>query len=191
MEHLRTFSPWIGYFVATAIVDWRLGLAVGLAIGIGVLVTSHHGIDLISAASTAFMALLLPLAILDPTSVLHRYTAALALGFLGATAVISILVHRPFTEAFARRDTPRAFWDTDLFRHANRVITAAWATSFLVTAVAVAVLVSVAPDQQVLAIAIQVAGFVGALRFTAWYRAHLAAGLRPETTLSGASALAN
>ncbi len=179
MDKLKTFLPWIAYGVGSAVADWRVGLAAGLVVGIVVLVTARQQIDLISGATVAFMAVLLPVAILWPESALSDAMPAACLAFLGLVAGTSVLIGRPFTETYARRETPPELWATDVFRQANRTITTGWAVSFLVTAAVVAVLLVAAPDQTVVRYVVQVAGFVAAARYTAWYRGRLAARFAP------------
>src|SRR5215468_10938751 len=128
MSYLRSFGPWIAYFAGTAIADWRLGLAAGLVVGIVLLVQDRHrGIDLISLAGTVYFAVMLPIAFFAVDSGVRDYTPVLALGTLGIAATASILVGKPFTLTFARRETPEELWETDVFLHVNVVITAAWA----------------------------------------------------------------
>ena len=180
MSYLKTFSPWIAYWAGTAVADWRLGLAAGLVVGIAVLVSGRRdGVDVISAAGVVYFAALLPVALAEPASSLSDGTAAMALAVLGIAATASILLGRPFTETFARRETPQELWDTPQFRDANRVITTAWAVSFLVTAAVLAVLLLIAPDALGVRIAVQVVGFVVPIRFTSLYRARLRARYAP------------
>ena len=179
MDKLKTFLPWIAYGVGSAVVDWRVGLAAGLVVGLVLRATTRQRIDLLSGATVVFLAVLLPVAILWPQSEVADAMPAVCLAFLGVVAGASVLVGRPFTETYARRETPPELWATDIFRQANRVITTGWAVSFLVTATVVAVLLEVAPDQTVARYVVQVAGFVAAARYTAWYRARLAARFAP------------
>ena len=179
MDKLKTFLPWIAYGVGSAVVDWRVGLAAGLVGGVVLLATARQEIDLISGATVAFMAVLLPVAILWPQSAVADAMPAVCLAFLGVVAGVSVLLGRPFTETYARRETPSELWATDIFRQANRTITTGWALSFLATAAVVAVLLVAAPDQTVARYVVQVAGFVAAARFTTWYRDRLAARFSP------------
>lgn len=179
MDKLRTFLPWIAYGVGSAAADWRVGLAAGLVVAVVVLVTAHQEIDLISAATVVFMAALLPVAILWPQGAIADAMPAACLAYLGVVAGASVLTGRPFTETYARRETPPELWATDVFRQANRAITTGWAISFLVTAAVVAGLLVAAPDLTAARYVVQVAGFVAAARFTTWYRGRLAARFSP------------
>jgi hypothetical protein len=135
----------------------------------------HHGVDLISAAGVVFFLLVLPVALVAPAVAIHDYTAPLAVGFLGLTAVASILAGHPFTETYARREVPAELWDTEPFRQANRVITAVWAVAFLTSAAVLVELTLAAPDALGLRVVVQAGGFVAPIGFTAWYRARIRA----------------
>jgi hypothetical protein len=192
MNYLKSFSPWIAYWTGAAIADWRLGLAAGLLVGLVVVASErHHGVDLISAAGVMFFVLLLPVALVAPANAVHTYTAPLAVGFLGLTAVASIIAGHPFTETYARREVPSELWDTEPFRQANRVITAAWAVAFLTSAAVLVALTLAAPDASGLRLAVQAAGFVAPIGFTSWYRdrirARYAAPASPVPPFSTAS----
>jgi hypothetical protein len=169
--YLKSFAPWIAYAVGSAIGDWRYGAAAGLATGVVVLVQQHRGrgVELLTAVTTAFFAVVLPLAVADPGAGIHQYMAALSLGTLGAAATASLLVRKPFTLAIARQSTPPELWDNPLFLRVNVVITSVWAASFVVTAVVCAALAHQYPDVVPLWVTAQVIGFVVPARFTCTY----------------------
>jgi hypothetical protein len=54
---------------------------------------------------------------------------------LAAFAIITLVIRRPFTLAYAKDTTPREHWDSPVFLKINYVISAAWAGAFLVSAV--------------------------------------------------------
>jgi hypothetical protein len=176
MTYVRSFGPWIAYFVGTAIGDWRLGLAAGLIVGGALLIGARHrGVDVISLAGTAYFALALPIALVAPDNGLRNYTSVLAPLVLGIAATASNLIDRPFNHVNARAETPEELWHTDVFLQVNKVITWAWAISFFATAAAVGLAVSLDPDAVAVRIALQVAGFVGPIIFTNAYRQRVAA----------------
>jgi hypothetical protein len=55
---------------------------------------------------------------------------------LAAFAIVTLLIRKPFTLAYARDTTPREHWGEPLFLRVNYVISAVWAGAFLVSAVA-------------------------------------------------------
>lgn len=54
---------------------------------------------------------------------------------LAVFAVVTLLIRRPFTLAYARDTTPREYWDSPLFVRVNYVISAVWAGAFTVSAI--------------------------------------------------------
>jgi hypothetical protein len=86
------------------------------------------------------------------------------------TAWGSLAISHPFTMGIARRSVPQHFWNTPQFRRANNVITAAWAASFTVTALATGAVDLVASHASLATTLIQVAGFVVPAIFTVRYQ---------------------
>lgn len=54
---------------------------------------------------------------------------------LAAFAIVTLLIRKPFTLAYAKDTTPREHWDEPLFQRINYMISAVWAGAFLVSAV--------------------------------------------------------
>lgn len=54
---------------------------------------------------------------------------------LATFALVTLLIRKPFTLAYAKDTTPREHWDSPLFLRINYVISAVWAGAFLVSAV--------------------------------------------------------
>jgi uncharacterized membrane protein len=83
--------------------------------------------------------------------------------------VLVTLPFKPFTEPYAREQTPPEIWNTAEFRRTNRVITAVWGGVFVGTAIlgAIAVWSPSSSDwtNWILPIALIVVGF----KFTARY----------------------
>jgi hypothetical protein len=52
---------------------------------------------------------------------------------LAAFAIVTLLIRKPFTLAYAKDTTPREHWDDPLFLRINYVISAVWAGAFLVS----------------------------------------------------------
>ncbi len=169
--YLKSFAPWIAFAAGSAIGDWRYGAAAALATGVVVLAQQRrgHGVELLTAVTTAFFAVILPIAMTNSDAWMRQYMAALSLGTLGAAATASLLVRKPFTVAIARQSTPPELWDNPLFLRVNAVITSVWAASFAVTAVVCAVLAHQYPDVVPLWVMAQVIGFVVPVRFTRTY----------------------
>jgi hypothetical protein len=45
---------------------------------------------------------------------------------------VSVLINRPFTEAYAKEQTPKEIWNSPAFRAFNRKISAVWGLALLV-----------------------------------------------------------
>ncbi len=178
-EHLKSFAPWIAFAAGSAMGDWRSGVAAGLV----VLAQQRRGpgVELLTAVTTAFFAVFLPIALASPDAGVRPYLAALALGTLGVAATASLLVGKPFTVALARRSTPPELWDDPLFLRVNTVITAVWAASFTVTALVGAVLAHEHSHAVPLWVVAQVVGFVVPVSFTRTYPARVRARLLGPT----------
>lgn len=172
MNYLRGFIPWLVY-AAVSTAGWQWGALAGLAVAVALLIADRAaGLSLeyrvLEYGTIVFFTALTALAFARPDSGLKMYGSALSMGWLALIAWVSIAVRRPFTMGIARRMAPPEVWHTPLFRRINVVLTAAWALSFTVTAIAQAA-ASVYGWPVVVSVLIQVAGFVLPVRFTAAY----------------------
>lgn len=150
-----------------------MGALAGLLIAVALLIADRAaGLSLdhrlLEYGTILFFAGLSVLAFARPDSGLKMYGSALSQGWLALIAWVSIVVRRPFTMGIARRMAPPEVWHTPLFRRINIVLTAAWALSFTLTAIAQAV-ASAQGWNVIVSIALQIAGFVLPIRFTAAY----------------------
>ena len=172
MSYLRGFIPWI-VFAAVSGVGWQWGAAAALAVGLRLLIQDRkQGIPadslILEISSLGYFVVLTAVAFAFPHSPVHHYSGACSFGWLAVTAWTTLAVRRPFTLGIAKRQAPEEFWHTPVFLRINTVLTSVWATSFAVTAVAIAACVaghanSMAP------IACQVIGFLAPAVFTNRY----------------------
>lgn len=172
MNYLRSFIPWL-VFAAVSSAGWQWGALAGLVTAAALLVADRAaGLSLdyrlLEYGTILFFAALSVLAFARPDSGLQMYGSALSTGWLALIAWVSIAAQRPFTMGIARRMAPPGVWHTPLFRRINVVLTAAWALSFTLTALAQTA-VSAYHGNAIYSIVIQIAGFVLPIRFTAAY----------------------
>ncbi|MFF0624779.1 hypothetical protein [Streptomyces sp. NPDC004296] len=172
MNYLRSFIPWLVYAAVSA-AGWQWGALAGLVVSVALLMADRAaGLSLESRlleyGTIVYFAGLSAVAFTHPDSGLKGYGSALSMGWLALIAWVSIAVQRPFTMTIARRMAPPEVWHTPLFRRINVVITAAWALSFTLTAIAQAAIAAYGLDT-VFSILVQIAGFVLPVRFTAAY----------------------
>src|SRR5262249_45359799 len=82
--------------------------------------------------------------------------------------VVSLLVRRPFTLAYAKERVPPELWSSPTFIRVNDMITAAWAGAFLVIGMA-DMLMLYKPDVPLwVGIAITLAALFRAFNFPSW-----------------------
>ncbi len=172
MGYLRGFIPWIA-FAAISSVGWQWGALAALVIGVWLLVKDRRsGVAadalILETSTVAYFAALTAFAFAVPHSPVRTYVGALSFGWLAATAWATLAVRRPFTLGIARRNTPREFWHTPQFLRVNTVITMAWATSFTLTAAAIAAC-DAAHTGSLATTCCQVIGFVAPAVFTNRY----------------------
>ncbi|GFE23374.1 hypothetical protein RB199_08485 [Streptomyces libani] len=172
MNYLRGFIPWL-VFAGVSPAGWQWGALAGLAAAVALLIADRAAglaldLRLLEYGTIVFFAVLTALAFARPESGLKMYGSALSMGWLALIAWVSIAVRRPFTSGIARRMAPPEVWHTPLFQRINVVLTAAWALSFTLTALAQAA-ASAYGWNVAFSILIQLAGFVLPARFTAAY----------------------
>ncbi len=64
------------------------------------------------------------------------YAAPICYGAFTLTALVSVLVNRPFTLTHARMQTPREFWQHPVFLTINKHLSLFWAAAFAVNCIA-------------------------------------------------------
>jgi hypothetical protein len=179
MMYVRTFLPWIVYAVIPS-GSWQWGALAALVVAIASIVVqtrAGRGADavIIEIGSSVFFAVLTVIAFADPDSGLHPYSAGLANATLAIIAGISLLIRRPFTLGIAKQTTPREFWDLPEFLRVNMVITSVWTASFVVAAIAAALIAHAGSGHLAAIVTVQIAGLVVPMVFTNRYVAHVQA----------------
>ncbi|MEO3826504.1 hypothetical protein [Actinomadura sp. B10D3] len=171
--YARTFLPWVLLAVVSG-VDVRAGALTGLAAALALLAhdlrRGRHADSLIlEISTTAFLATLTVAAFAAPGSPPMGYGASLAIGWLGVTAWVTLLVGRPFTAGIGRRQVSAEIAATTAFRDINRVLTAVWAASFTVMAAVLGCVQYWSPDDTWLLVAVKITGFTLPAVVTARY----------------------
>jgi uncharacterized membrane protein len=171
---VATFIPWIIFWVvADSRSTWEYG-ALGALIASLVLLAPElrkRDVKMLDAATVAFFAAMaIAGLIVSPQDGdwLDRWANTISSGVLGVLVLVT-LPFRPFTEDYAREQTPPEIWDTPGFRRTNQVITLVWGGVFVGTAI-LGVIANSSPSSSdwtdwILPIALIVGGF----KFTAWY----------------------
>ncbi|MFF7973220.1 hypothetical protein [Streptomyces sp. NPDC007905] len=133
-----SFAPWIIFGVVASPSTWKYA---ALAALIAAIVLSGQDIlrgriYVLDMVGIVFFAVITVLALALNRSELvwlETYAQVISNGVVAAVALGSLLVD-PFTAQYARQQTPRDVWDSPVFLHINRVLTAAWGVVFVLMA---------------------------------------------------------
>lgn len=94
---------------------------------------------------------------------------------LFALVLLSLVIRRPFTLAYAKEQVQPEVWTHPRFLHTNDVLTAAWAAAFAVVTAADAMMLGLPEVPRIASIAVTALALLAGLRFTTWYPDHAAA----------------
>ena len=131
--------PWVAFSVvaqrmAADAVAWSALLAVAMTLVALVLARRRHApafldrVSLVLFGTTAVIGFAGGAPVDDWLYTWGRPLVGVLLGLV----VLATASSRPFTEAYARRSTPREHWGSPRFRSINQVISAAWGAGLLV-----------------------------------------------------------
>jgi hypothetical protein len=95
-----------------------------------------HSLEVFGAVFFGAMAIVGLFATDNEIRFLELWSGELTNISLAGFAWLTLLVCKPFTEAYAKDTTPPEHWDSPLFKRINDVITAAWASAFTFAAAA-------------------------------------------------------
>jgi hypothetical protein len=134
MVVLLGLAPWLLYGVASGRSDW------GVATGGGVVLCSiwlfalsrSTTIKLMDGTALAFFAAASVIMIGLRSTAFPVYHVVVIWSFFAAAAWASVVLRMPFTEAYAREEAPREFWDNPAFRRFNWIMTLVWCALFSV-----------------------------------------------------------
>jgi hypothetical protein len=136
-ELIWSFAPWFVFLLTARLTSVGIAIGAGAVAAVVVLVRAfaRGHVHLLDVISTIYFLGLAALAVVaQPPDLDHWGAPAQAASHLVLTAVVwaSILVGRPFTEAYARETTPQRYWNTPTFHRTNMRISAAWGAAFAV-----------------------------------------------------------
>jgi nitrate reductase gamma subunit len=170
MSYVIGFAPWIIWAVLSG-TNWRVGLCAAALAALALVVHARrrHDLDLLTAVTFLFFAVMAVIALADPQSGLHNWTAALSAGTLAVIAWVSLALRRPFTLSIAKKQVPEDAWGHPLFLRTNDVLTAVWAGAFTLSCLACALIVHANAKDSAALIVAQVLGFAVPMGFTVLY----------------------
>jgi hypothetical protein len=175
LGYLKTFLPWIAFAVLSTNSQSRYGAIAALALGLALMAWDRRAGKqwdalILELSTLVFFVLLTVAAFTISPAPLGDYGPAISIGWLALTAWGGLAIRRPFTLGIAKTMVPKEFHDHPGFYRVNAIITAAWAIAFTLTAVLLAVLLTVAPHATAALIAVKVCGFAIPVLFTIRYQ---------------------
>ncbi|QTD98513.1 hypothetical protein [Streptomyces cyanogenus] len=168
-----SFAPWIIFGVVASPSTWKYA---ALAALVAAIVLSGKDIArrrfyLLDMVGIVFFAVITVLGLaLDRSQLLwlETYAQVISNGVIAVVALGSLLKD-PFTAQYARQQTPREFWDSPVFLHINRVLTAAWGAVFVLMALSTWVAIRVPSLDDWLNWVVPVVLLVAVVKFTERY----------------------
>jgi hypothetical protein len=138
---LSGIAPWVVFSVLST--PGRFEIAVCWALGLSLLtlwISSRRGIgvyalDVLGVAFFAILAVVGLVASAGMIRFLELWAGELTNIVLAIFVIATIVVRRPFTIAYAKKQAPEEHWGTALFRRINYMISGAWAAAFAFSAV--------------------------------------------------------
>lgn len=151
-------SAALGLTLITIWVGWRRGVPV-------------HALEVFGAAFFAVLAALGLVASDGVISWLELWAGEISNIALALFALVTLVIRKPFTIAYAKDTTPTEYWDTPLFKRINYAISAVWAAAFTFSAVVGAIgdVVLGEGDNFWTAWILPLAGTLFAVQFTEFY----------------------
>lgn len=180
------FVPWIVFSVVAGPSTWMWAALAALLCSLILSVPSWRStrsISVLDAAGLLFFSVLVVLAlVLDRATLqpIEDRAQLLSSIVIALVALGSLAVGRPFTEYYARQQTPREYWDSPAFKQINRVITAVWGLVFVVNALCDAAVAYLGMTSDVFNWVVPIVAIVAAVKFTDWYPDHVTGRHRPQ-----------
>jgi hypothetical protein len=170
-ELVWSFSPWAAFLIGVRVgnVYWGGGIAAVVAIIVLARALSQNKAHLFDYVGVAFfIGLLVVLAIVAPTNIgtWGRYAQPVAHGSLCVIVFVSVLINRPFTEAYAREQAPKEIWESPAFRAFNRKISVLWGFAFLIGTLSMALAGATGSRQILLRVIIPFGALGGAYAYS-------------------------
>ncbi|WP_328310352.1 hypothetical protein [Actinomycetospora sp. NBC_00405] len=180
------FVPWIVFSVVAGPSTWMWAALAALLCSLILSVPSWRStrsISVLDAAGLLFFSVLVVLAlVLDRATLqpIEDRAQLLSSIVIALVALGSLAVGRPFTEYYARQQTPREYWDSPTFKQINRVITAVWGLVFVVNALCDAAVAYLGATSDVFNWVVPIVAIVAAVKFTSWYPDHVTGRDQPQ-----------
>jgi uncharacterized membrane protein len=180
------FVPWIVFSVVAGPSTWMWAALAALLCSLILSVPSWRStrsISVLDAAGLLFFGVLVVLALtLDRATLqpIEDRAQMLSSIVIALVALGSLAVGRPFTEYYARQQTPREYWNSPAFKQINRVITAVWGLVFVLNALCDAAVAYLGVNADIFNWVVPIVAIVAAVKFTGWYPDHVTGRNQPQ-----------
>lgn len=183
------FAPWIAFWIiASGPSTWLHGAIAALVIALILLIpdVARRSPKILDMGTLAFFVALVIAGIAlnaRDGDWLDRYSNPISTGVLAVIALGS-LAFVPFTEQYARQDTPpREVWYSPVFKKINRVLTLMWGVVFVISAICGLIAIWAPSTNDWTQWVIPIVLLVGAIKFTGSYPDRVTANL-PDRTVA-------
>jgi hypothetical protein len=168
-----SFAPWIVFGVVAGPSTWAYAALAALiaAVALSGQDLLRGRIRILDMTAIVFFAVLCVLGLaLSRGEILwvETYAQVISNGLVAVVALGSLLGD-PFTAQYARESTPREVWDSPVFLHINRVLTAVWGLAFALMTVSTWLAVRFPSQDDWFNWVIPIALLVCAVKFTQRY----------------------
>ncbi|CAN5391867.1 hypothetical protein BH10ACT9_BH10ACT9_38240 [soil metagenome] len=138
---LSGIAPWILFSVLAGPGRFEVAVCVALALAVLTLRVSEQrkiGVYALDVLGVVFFLILAVAGLVfndNTIGFLEVWAGELSNVVLAVFVIGTIVVRRPFTLAYAKKEAPEEYWDSALFRRINYVISGVWAGAFVFNAV--------------------------------------------------------
>ena len=166
------FVPWIVFSVVAGPSTWMWAALAAFLCSLILSVPSWRStrsISVLDAAGLVFFGVLVVLALVLDSATLQPIedrAQMLSSIVIAVVALGSLAVGRPFTEYYAKQQTPREYWNSPTFKQINRAITAVWGLVFVFNALCDAVVAYLGASSDVFNWVVPIVAIVAAVKFT-------------------------
>ena len=180
------FVPWIVFSVVAGPSTWMWAALAAFLCSLILSVPSWRStrsISVLDAAGLVFFGVLVVLALVLDSATLQPIedrAQMLSSVVIAVVALGSLAVGRPFTEYYAKQQTPREYWNSPTFKQINRAITAVWGLVFVFNALCDAAVAYLGVNSDVFNWVVPIVAIVAAVKFTGWYPDHVTGRNQPQ-----------
>ncbi len=194
MRILFSFAPFIAFALVARASSVMTACLVAACIGLALLLRESllrgRSVKLLEAGSIVlYSGLALVTALWHPGWSMWVIWAVNDAGLL-TIALVSLAIGLPFTLQYAREQVAPELWSSPVFLAVNKRITAVWACAFAAMLLGKLAVVVVPGTPARVGTAVSILAMAAALRFTAWYPAHVRRRMEGTTADASAGGLA-